>query len=72
MVLITKDLPPGALKIIPREAFQGAEKPVFFKLQIFGSEYQKMVVISFKDQYEMHSFPKFHWCGSKIMPATPF
>ena len=31
-----------------------------------------MVLISFKDLYEIHIFPKFHRCGSKIVPATPF
>ena len=31
-----------------------------------------MVLISFQDLYKIHIFPKFHECGSKIMPATPF
>ena len=31
-----------------------------------------MVLISFKDLYEIHIFPEFHRCGSKIVPATPF
>ena len=31
-----------------------------------------MVLISFKDLYEIHIFPKFRRCGSKIVPATPF
>ena len=31
-----------------------------------------MILISFKDLYEIHIFPKFHRCGSKIVPATPF
>ena len=31
-----------------------------------------MVLISFKDLYKIHIFPKFHGCGSKIVPATPF
>ena len=35
-------------------------------------EFQKMVLISLKDLYKIHIFPKFHRCGSKIVPATPF
>ena len=35
-------------------------------------EFQKMVLISFKDLYKIHIFPKFHRCGSKIVPAMPF
>ena len=31
-----------------------------------------MVLISFKDLYELHIFPEFHRCGSKIVPAMPF
>ena len=31
-----------------------------------------MVLISFIDLYKIHIFPKFHRCGSKIVPATPF
>ena len=31
-----------------------------------------MVLISFKDLYEIHIFPEFHRCGSKIVPTTPF
>ena len=31
-----------------------------------------MVLISFQDLYKMHIFPKFHECGSKIVPAIPF
>ena len=31
-----------------------------------------MVLISFQDLYKIHIFPKFHGCGSKIVPATPF
>ena len=31
-----------------------------------------MILISFKDLYEIHIFPEFHRCGSKIVPATPF
>ena len=31
-----------------------------------------MVLISFKDLYKIHIFPKFHRCGSKIVPAIPF
>ena len=31
-----------------------------------------MVLISFEDLYKIHIFPKFHRCGSKIVPATPF
>ena len=34
-------------------------------------EFQKMVLISFKDLYEIHIFPEFHRCGSKIVPAMP-
>ena len=30
-----------------------------------------MVLISFKDLYKIDIFPKFHRCGSKIVPATP-
>ena len=30
-----------------------------------------MVLISFQDLYKIHIFPKFHRCGSKIVPATP-
>ena len=30
-----------------------------------------MVLISFKDLYEIHIFPEFHRCGSTIIPATP-
>ena len=35
-------------------------------------EFQKMVLISLKDLYKIHIFPKFHRYGSKIVPATPF
>ena len=35
-------------------------------------EFRKMVLISLKDLYKIHVFPKFHRCGSKIVPATPF
>ena len=31
-----------------------------------------MVLISFQDLYKIHIFPKFHRCGSKIVPAMPF
>ena len=31
-----------------------------------------MVLISFKDLYDIHIFPEFHRCGSKIVPAMPF
>ena len=31
-----------------------------------------MVLISFQDLYKIHIFPKFHGCGSKIVPAMPF
>ena len=31
-----------------------------------------MALISFKDLNKIHIFPKFHRCGSKIVPATPF
>ena len=37
----------------------------------FYHEFQKMVLISFKDLYKIDIFPKFHRCGSKIVPATP-
>ena len=30
-----------------------------------------MVLISFRDLYKIHIFPKFHRCGSKIVPAMP-
>ena len=59
-------------EIIPRWAYRGAKNSVFFRLQIFGQDYQKMVLILFKDLYEIHILPKFHRCGSKIVPATPF
>ena len=58
--------------VIPQEAYHGAEKSVFFKLQTFGQEHQKIVLISFRDIHKIHIFPKFHRCGSKIVPATPF
>ena len=31
-----------------------------------------MVLISFEHLYEIHIFPKFRRCGSKIVPVTPF
>ena len=31
-----------------------------------------MILISFEVLYERHNFPKFHRCGSKIVPAMPF
>ena len=41
-----------------------------FYLKLYH-ELQKMVLISFKDLYKIAIFPKFHRCGSKIVPATP-
>ena len=36
-------------EIIPRWAYHGAKKSVFFKLWSFGQEYQKIMPISFED-----------------------
>ena len=41
-----------------------------FYLKLYH-EFQKMVLISLKDLCEIDIFPKFHRCGSKIVPAMP-
>ena len=41
-----------------------------FYLKLYH-EFQKMVLISFKDLNKIDIFPKFHRCSSKIVPATP-
>ena len=41
-----------------------------FYLKVYH-EFQKIVLVSFKDRYKIGLFPKFHRCGSKIVPTTP-
>ena len=54
----------------PRYYLDTSAFDIFDKFFLY-KEFQKMVVISFKDLEKISNFTKFHDCGSKTELATP-